>query len=152
MLFVFKQKTAYEMRISDWSSDVFSSDLSWTASMKSQRGAAPGVRAASRTPFLPFVLSLSKYRPSSCDVKKKERPFDKLRANGLDLGLDALCFSRLRKGKSVALDFPPPSRHIANPSFPSKASLSMQRLSTFALAAAFAVAACSGGRQPSQAQ
>src|SRR3546814_6246854 len=99
MLFVFKQKTAYEMRISDWSSDVFSSDLSWTASMKSQRGAAPGVRAASRTPFLPFVLSLSKYRPSSCDVKKKERPFDKLRANGLDLGLDALCFrSEERRG------------------------------------------------------
>src|SRR3546814_3085670 len=28
MLFCFKQKTAYEMRISDWSSDVCSSDLS----------------------------------------------------------------------------------------------------------------------------
>src|SRR3546814_1934663 len=28
MIFVFKQKTAYEMRISDWSSDVCSSDLS----------------------------------------------------------------------------------------------------------------------------
>src|SRR3546814_10378464 len=27
--FVFKQKTAYEMRISDWSSDVCSSDLSF---------------------------------------------------------------------------------------------------------------------------
>src|SRR3546814_5612899 len=27
MLFVFKQKTAYDMRISDWSSDVCSSDL-----------------------------------------------------------------------------------------------------------------------------
>src|SRR3546814_14327350 len=26
-MFFFKQKTAYEMRISDWSSDVFSSDL-----------------------------------------------------------------------------------------------------------------------------
>src|SRR3546814_1621461 len=29
--FVFKQKTAYEMRISDWSSDVCSSDLQSTA-------------------------------------------------------------------------------------------------------------------------
>src|SRR3546814_1423614 len=29
MFFVFKQKTAYEMRISDWSSDVCSSDLSY---------------------------------------------------------------------------------------------------------------------------
>src|SRR3546814_4891890 len=30
MFFFFKQKTAYEMRISDWSSDVCSSDLSPT--------------------------------------------------------------------------------------------------------------------------
>src|SRR3546814_4189736 len=30
MFFFFKQKTAYEMRISDWSSDVCSSDLSRT--------------------------------------------------------------------------------------------------------------------------
>src|SRR3546814_3514049 len=27
--FLFKQKTAYELRISDWSSDVCSSDLRW---------------------------------------------------------------------------------------------------------------------------
>src|SRR3546814_3856270 len=31
VLFCFKQKTAYEMRISDWSSDVCSSDLLETA-------------------------------------------------------------------------------------------------------------------------
>src|SRR3546814_15461884 len=31
-VFFFKQKTAYEMRISDWSSDVCSSDLSTTSS------------------------------------------------------------------------------------------------------------------------
>src|SRR3546814_12640159 len=31
MFFFFKQKTAYEMRISDWSSDVCSSDLCRTA-------------------------------------------------------------------------------------------------------------------------
>src|SRR3546814_1241361 len=30
-VFFFKQKTAYEMRISDWSSDVCSSDLSMSA-------------------------------------------------------------------------------------------------------------------------
>src|SRR3546814_18108185 len=29
IIFFFKQKTAYEMRISDWSSDVCSSDLPW---------------------------------------------------------------------------------------------------------------------------
>src|SRR3546814_1299019 len=31
MCFFFKQKTAYEMRISDWSSDVCSSDLLWVS-------------------------------------------------------------------------------------------------------------------------
>src|SRR3546814_19057345 len=31
LFFFFKQKTAYEMRISDWSSDVCSSDLCWEA-------------------------------------------------------------------------------------------------------------------------
>src|SRR3546814_1562647 len=33
MVFFFKQKTAYEMRISDWSSDVCSSDLLWWRKM-----------------------------------------------------------------------------------------------------------------------
>src|SRR3546814_1297697 len=36
--FCFKQKTAYEMRISDWSSDVCSSDLSAADSMRDLGG------------------------------------------------------------------------------------------------------------------
>src|SRR3546814_5533426 len=43
MLFVFKQKTAYEMRISDWSSDVCSSDLG-------QAEHAPGILARAAEP------------------------------------------------------------------------------------------------------
>src|SRR3546814_9697820 len=39
--FFFKQKTAYEMRISDWSSDVCSSDL-----IKIQRRLHPGIDSA----------------------------------------------------------------------------------------------------------
>src|SRR3546814_20744702 len=39
-VFFFKQKTAYEMRISDWSSDVCSSDLSTRAANRLQ-GVAP---------------------------------------------------------------------------------------------------------------
>src|SRR3546814_7801899 len=35
--FFFKQKTAYEMRISDWSSDVFSSDLRLAARRSARR-------------------------------------------------------------------------------------------------------------------
>src|SRR3546814_17565421 len=40
LFFFFKQKTAYEMRFSDWSSDVCSSDLS-RVSRASRRGAKP---------------------------------------------------------------------------------------------------------------
>src|SRR3546814_12515593 len=36
MFFCFKQKTAYEMRISDWSSDVCSSDL-WISNIDAQQ-------------------------------------------------------------------------------------------------------------------
>src|SRR3546814_3121744 len=46
LLFFFKQKTAYEMRISDWSSDVCSSDL---ASSVSAAGGAPDFARAAKT-------------------------------------------------------------------------------------------------------
>src|SRR3546814_5715907 len=38
LLFFFKQKTAYEMRISDWSSDVCSSDLLFIGSILPKSG------------------------------------------------------------------------------------------------------------------
>src|SRR3546814_11804066 len=41
VLFFFKQKTAYEMRISDWSSDVCSSDLTTADNL---RGQGPTIR------------------------------------------------------------------------------------------------------------
>src|SRR3546814_9098192 len=41
MFFFFKQKTAYEMRISDWSSDVCSSDLGMGRRGAGPAGAAP---------------------------------------------------------------------------------------------------------------
>src|SRR3546814_4221902 len=43
MLFFFKQKTAYEMRISDWSSDVCSSDLAPDAGNQVGRDGADDV-------------------------------------------------------------------------------------------------------------
>src|SRR3546814_3847821 len=49
VLFVFKQKTAYEMRISDWSSDVCSSDL-YKAKRKIEKAKAQ-VRAKVEHPF-----------------------------------------------------------------------------------------------------
>src|SRR3546814_2387470 len=44
MLFV-KQKTAYDMRISDWSSDVCSSDLAFDIGALAARGVARGLLA-----------------------------------------------------------------------------------------------------------
>src|SRR3546814_11123525 len=51
VFFFFKQKTAYEMRISDWSSDVCSSDLAAApgrVSCKLRRPPARGVRGQGR--------------------------------------------------------------------------------------------------------
>src|SRR3546814_874274 len=59
LVFFFKQKTAYEMRISDWSSDVCSSDLdrlyrqSWSRPSALLRGQFRSCRGA---PHLPAVL------------------------------------------------------------------------------------------------
>src|SRR3546814_11858989 len=49
-MFFFKQKTAYEMRISDWSSDVCSSDLGRATRLGGARGRAdlPAAIAAQR--------------------------------------------------------------------------------------------------------
>src|SRR3546814_5878971 len=46
VFFFFKQKTAYEMRISDWSSDVCSSDLSEKYADASRHFAAHGIKVA----------------------------------------------------------------------------------------------------------
>src|SRR3546814_16214960 len=52
VFFFFKQKTAYEMRISDWSSDVCSSDLP----VDVRRIEFSGKRASGCRPFCRFLL------------------------------------------------------------------------------------------------
>src|SRR3546814_19414362 len=52
--FCFKHKTAYEMRISDWSSDVCSSDLTWPAGV---------AQLPPRSTFCP-LMNLPLYSPS----------------------------------------------------------------------------------------
>src|SRR3546814_8163273 len=51
-IFFFKQKTAYEMRISDWSSDVCSSDLTWDEGdpLDADPDHAPGTGLAADVP------------------------------------------------------------------------------------------------------
>src|SRR3546814_3187302 len=57
----FKQKTAYEMRISDWSSDVCSSDLGAASGVRCPsicRGAG-GDASSSAMPFLKLLMPLA---------------------------------------------------------------------------------------------
>src|SRR3546814_2489541 len=69
MFFFFKQKTSYEMRISDWSSDVCSSDLrnagisasapSATTSSRVPAATASRIRAAATSGDRPLSIALS---------------------------------------------------------------------------------------------
>src|SRR3546814_14557364 len=75
MFFFFKQKTAYEMRISDWSSDVCSSDLSFgrgrrTPSRNTAHWRASSVRSANskiacgqRAPAFALFIACLGHRP-----------------------------------------------------------------------------------------
>src|SRR3546814_8897482 len=67
--FFFKQKTAYEMRISDWSSDVCSSDLRLLAGDAAQIDAIEFVRtvAVARLMMPKSVVRLSAGRESMSD-------------------------------------------------------------------------------------
>src|SRR3546814_9453873 len=55
--FFFKQKTAYEMRISDWSSDVCSSDLIiWSAATSAARCTSPPACAGAASRYRCCIL------------------------------------------------------------------------------------------------
>src|SRR3546814_1895010 len=58
MFFFFKQKTAYEMRISDWSSDVCSPDLYVTSSNTTVGGALAGTGVGADA--IDYVLGIAK--------------------------------------------------------------------------------------------
>src|SRR3546814_15480538 len=76
MVFFFKQKTAYEMRISDWSSDVCSSDLDIrthhraTGGERAHRGRTDHPRC--RTPRRHLSPACVRPRPV-CDLRSEER-------------------------------------------------------------------------------
>src|SRR3546814_2875208 len=93
MLFFCKQKTAYEMRISDWSSDVCSSDLSVGAPIiiAGAIGAARGREAAdaARKAFEPAVV----LRVRSAPVRHREH---------LDLARDHVDQSEARARRGQA--------------------------------------------------
>src|SRR3546814_10373006 len=57
LVFFLKQKTAYEMRISDWSSDVCSSDLTTARSSAGMTTRAPSVSSVTR-PVRPLMATI----------------------------------------------------------------------------------------------
>src|SRR3546814_8016662 len=61
LVFFYKQKTAYEMRISDWSSDVCSSDLP-VFERKFQRGAIGELTALFTKQFFPGRMAFGHRR------------------------------------------------------------------------------------------
>src|SRR3546814_7167439 len=82
-MFFFKQKTAYEMRISDWSSDVCSSDLGWTAACGKQRDIPSGkvemfdIAALENAPCIAeFHFGAGRTRAGNCcHLVARERAF-----------------------------------------------------------------------------
>src|SRR3546814_8352551 len=62
--FFFKQKTAYERRISDWSSDVCSSDL-WRGDRRGAAGDAHGAVGRTRGP------ARRAFRPPAADARRQ---------------------------------------------------------------------------------
>src|SRR3546814_1759392 len=64
LFFFFKQKTAYEMRISDWSSDVCSSDLTRCAGDADARDRTQARRAAAHGAGTDQAIDQSRRRPA----------------------------------------------------------------------------------------
>src|SRR3546814_4262706 len=94
--FFFKQKTAYEMRISDWSSDVCSSDLGLTAGqsgdrieLSARRVPAKHVGGMFTAPLLPMFVIPAAYLPLRRRQAARRR--DGTRACMMD---DELCDSQ----------------------------------------------------------
>src|SRR3546814_2940433 len=80
--FFFKQKTAYEMRISDWSSDVGSSDLTWPGSSSATARCASPRRSIEPGP-------LRRRTPEWAAPVPPEGPFSE--APGLSMGGSPAC-------------------------------------------------------------
>src|SRR3546814_15236179 len=69
LVFFFKQKTAYEMRISDWSSDVCSSDLASVLALVAAAGLlVPGTATAGEKPAVDLALMLAVDISGSIDL------------------------------------------------------------------------------------
>src|SRR3546814_4194757 len=82
-VFFFKQKTAYEMRISDWSSDVCSSDLEFSWGCPSESVASGRIGAAGRHQHIfddiPVTAGCASRAASAADDQLRHQFVDSLR-------------------------------------------------------------------------
>src|SRR3546814_8176565 len=102
----FKQKTAYELRISDWSSDVCSSDLQMVLGLlPKEKIRAVSFEADSDTSFaVPRALGIERLRPQLEDIVAA-RPAVVVRSYGGDARLDGqLNAMGIRDRKSTRLN------------------------------------------------
>src|SRR3546814_10334786 len=86
VFFFFKQKTADEMRISDWSSDVCSSDLN--------------ASDAARFPFLIYTSSLALRLEISAISDAAKNPFSRIRERMIKTSANMLLFSAEKIGRA----------------------------------------------------
>src|SRR3546814_17627512 len=82
MIFLFKQKTAYEMRISDWSSDVCSSDLLTPEEARRQArkilggaatGADPAAELKAKRKEMRIAELVDLYEKEGCYIQRGKR-------------------------------------------------------------------------------
>src|SRR3546814_2960872 len=92
LVFFFKQKTAYEMRISDWSSDVCSSDLVPGFVSGSVRGGDCAVEQFGQACGVGqgVLAALDEAAGEGGGVPRAVGPVGLVRCRGLDLALDLL--------------------------------------------------------------
>src|SRR3546814_6093452 len=76
--FFFKQKTAYEMRISDWSSDVCSSDLLTLQQTQGRLRIAEGALAAAAGYRPDVALPLADWNPQAAHIEMPAPTLDEL--------------------------------------------------------------------------
>src|SRR3546814_1359583 len=109
--FFFKQKTAYEMRISDWSSDVCSSDLALSEALVGaprRRHGKSGVRPRGRNRCLLRAATVIRSRcKAACCRVSPSRHRTRRRDRGGPASLLAFLGRRSRDRKSTRLN----SRH-----------------------------------------
>src|SRR3546814_18610849 len=100
IFFFFKQKTAYEMRISDWSADVCSSDLQH---MVGERPVGVGLRLRPAPPSRLAVNRVGQHRRDGIPARVgqiQEMPHITLRSRSEERSVGKECVSKCRSLRS----------------------------------------------------